>query len=57
VDHIEVRVAPGKNAEANEQITSLLRQRHRIPDGADDDFNVRDMGQIGRDLFPEKSKR
>ena len=33
-------------AEAEEQITSLLRQRHRIGPDRDDDFNVRNLSDI-----------
>ncbi|MFA5385287.1 MAG: FtsX-like permease family protein [Eubacteriales bacterium] len=29
-----------------DEITSLLRKRHRISDNADDDFNIRDITQI-----------
>ncbi|MBR5904779.1 MAG: ABC transporter permease [Alphaproteobacteria bacterium] len=34
------------NAVATEQITALLRQRHKIKDGDEDDFQVTDMKQI-----------
>jgi ABC-type antimicrobial peptide transport system permease subunit len=30
------------------QITSLLRQRHRIPDGEPDDFRIRDLTEISK---------
>jgi putative ABC transport system permease protein len=33
---------------ATEQITSLLRQRHRIAPGADDDFTVRDLNEMAQ---------
>ena len=35
-----------ENAVATEQITALLRQRHKIKDGDEDDFQVTDMKQI-----------
>jgi len=31
---------------AKEQITALLRERHRIPPGQDDDFTVRDLSEM-----------
>jgi putative ABC transport system permease protein len=31
---------------AREEIRSILRQRHRLPDGVDDDFVIRDLTQI-----------
>ena len=31
---------------ATEQITTLLRQRHKLKDGADDDFQITDMKQV-----------
>ena len=31
---------------ATEQITALLRQRHKLKDGADDDFQITDMKQV-----------
>ena len=34
------------NAVATDQITALLRQRHRLKDGDEDDFQVTDMKQI-----------
>ena len=44
VQSIVVRaVSAEKVAEAQEQITLLLRQRHRIADGRDDDFTVRNL--------------
>jgi putative ABC transport system permease protein len=33
---------------AEEQITTLLRQRHRIQPGQDDDFTVRDLGEMAQ---------
>ncbi|MBM3183170.1 MAG: FtsX-like permease family protein [Chloroflexi bacterium] len=37
---------PDSVDEAKAQVTSILRQRHRIREGADDDFNVIDMREI-----------
>jgi putative ABC transport system permease protein len=39
-------VSAEKVAEAQEQITLLLRQRHRIAEGRDDDFTVRNLSDI-----------
>jgi putative ABC transport system permease protein len=39
-------VSAEKVAEAQEQITLLLRQRHRIADGREDDFTVRNLSDI-----------
>jgi putative ABC transport system permease protein len=39
-------VSAEKVAEAKEQITLLLRQRHRIADGREDDFTVRNLSDI-----------
>jgi ABC-type antimicrobial peptide transport system permease subunit len=36
----------GEMKAANEQITALLRQRHRIAPGGDDDFSLRDMNEM-----------
>ena len=36
----------GQLAEAQRQLTDLLRQRHRIQPGRDDDFNVRNQQEI-----------
>ena len=47
VQSIVVRaVSAEKVAEAQEQITLLLRQRHRIADGREDDFTVRNLSDI-----------
>lgn len=35
-------------AAAEEQIATLLRQRHRIQPGQDDDFTVRDLGEMAQ---------
>jgi macrolide transport system ATP-binding/permease protein len=51
VDHI---LAAARSAEetpaAMGQITSILRERHRIRPGEPDDFNVRDMTEMSRTL-------
>jgi len=39
-------VSAEKVAEAQQQITLLLRQRHRIAEGRDDDFTVRNLSDI-----------
>jgi len=39
-------VSADRTKEATEQITALLRQRHRIQAGRDDDFNVRNLSDI-----------
>ena len=39
-------VSADKTQEAQQQITALLRQRHRIPPDRDDDFNVRNLSDI-----------
>jgi ABC-type antimicrobial peptide transport system permease subunit len=36
--------------QAIQQITSLLRERHRIPEGAPDDFRIRDLTEISQTL-------
>ena len=47
VQSIVVRaVSADKVAEAQEQITLLLRQRHRIAEGREDDFTVRNLSDI-----------
>jgi hypothetical protein len=38
--------------QAIEQITTLLRERHRIRAGQDDDFNIRDMSELMKVLAP-----
>ncbi len=47
LDDIDVSaVSAGKTAEAQREIEELLRLRHRILPGSDDDFNVRNMADI-----------
>ena len=47
VDTILVKAASSERTqEAVAEITSLLHERHRIQDGEDDDFAIRDMAEI-----------
>lgn len=47
VDQILVKARSGASIpEAMEQITSILRQRHRIREDQSDDFNLRDMSEM-----------
>jgi putative ABC transport system permease protein len=46
--------APQDTARAQAGIEALLRERHRIRPGQDDDFNVRDMAEIA-DAFQESA--
>ncbi len=47
VQSIDVSAVEGSDtARAQEQIEELLRIRHKIAPGADDDFNVRDMADV-----------
>ncbi|MFC2154946.1 ABC transporter permease [Acidobacteriota bacterium] len=39
-------VSAAKTAEATQQVTELLRRRHKIAPGSEDDFNIRDMTEI-----------
>jgi putative ABC transport system permease protein len=41
---------PEEKGYTTEEVTRLLRQRHRIRPGADDDFNVRDVSQLTETL-------
>jgi putative ABC transport system permease protein len=41
-------VSEAKTAEATEQIEKILRTRHKIAPGAEDDFQVRDMSEIAQ---------
>ncbi|MBC7363743.1 MAG: ABC transporter permease [Candidatus Aminicenantes bacterium] len=41
-------VSPEKTAEAQRQIEELLRERHRIAPGADDDFQVRNISDVAQ---------
>ena len=46
VGTIIVQANEGQIDEAQEQMTSLLRQRHRIQPGLDDDFSIRSMQEV-----------
>jgi len=46
VGQIMVQARDGMTAAALEQITDILRQRHRIQGSQDDDFSVRDMTEV-----------
>jgi putative ABC transport system permease protein len=39
-------ISTKKTLEATEQITDVLRRRHKIAPGSEDDFNIRDMTEI-----------
>jgi len=43
---IMVQAREGMTAEAQEDMTTLLRQRHHIQSSQDDDFSIRDMTEI-----------
>ena len=46
VGTIVVQANDGQIVEAQEQMTSLLRQRHRIQPNSDDDFSIRNMQEV-----------
>ena len=50
VDQILVAAQPGQNAEAIQQISELLRERHHLRAGESDDFTIRDMTEITKAL-------
>ncbi len=43
---IMIGAQPGQTARAERQISDLLRDRHRIPPGGDDDFSIRNLTDI-----------
>jgi len=43
---IFISAAPGQVNRAQEQITVLLRDRHRLGEGADNDFSIRNMAEM-----------
>lgn len=43
---IYVQALPGESARAQQQITALLRDRHRLARSADDDFSIRNLAEI-----------
>ena len=51
VDDIFVSAtSPDEVPQAIRQITALLRQRHRLVDGSDDDFRIRDLAEISQSV-------
>ena len=46
VGAIMVQAREGMTAEAQEQMATLLRQRHHIQSSQDDDFSIRDMTEV-----------
>lgn len=49
IENIMVQISdPEKSAQAIDEISVILRQRHRIPEGAEDDFRVWDMAEMSR---------
>jgi putative ABC transport system permease protein len=43
---IMIGAQPGQTSRAERQISELLRDRHRIPPGGDDDFSIRNLTDI-----------
>ncbi|HEX9241521.1 MAG TPA: ABC transporter permease [Anaeromyxobacter sp.] len=43
---IMVSAQPGQTTRAERQVSELLRDRHRVPVGADDDFSIRNLTDI-----------
>jgi len=43
---VMVGAQPGETARAERQIAALLRDRHRIPPGGDDDFSIRNLTEM-----------
>ncbi len=53
VDYILAKAAAAEQIpEAINEITELLRQRHRIRPGRENDFNIRDMSELLKALTP-----
>ena len=51
VDQIYTKAAaPEQIPQAIEQITGLLRERHRLRPDQDDDFNIRDMTEMTKTM-------
>jgi macrolide transport system ATP-binding/permease protein len=47
IDMIDIEVDQSENIQAvQDSLTSLMRRRHRLPDSADDDFQIRNMADI-----------
>jgi ABC-type antimicrobial peptide transport system permease subunit len=51
INQIMASARPGEMEQAMQQITQLLRQRHRIPAGEPEDFIVRDMTEMNNSLI------
>ena len=53
---MDVLLAKAASAEqipqAIDEITGLLRERHRLPPDRDNDFDIRDMTEIDQDACP-----
>ncbi|MBL8957843.1 MAG: ABC transporter permease [Myxococcaceae bacterium] len=43
---IFISAAPGQVSRAQEQVSALLRDRHRLGEGADNDFSIRNMAEM-----------
>ncbi|HNY66103.1 MAG TPA: ABC transporter permease [Deltaproteobacteria bacterium] len=51
IDQIMVSAVSSRSISAAiDQITEVLRERHRIPEGQEDDFNIRDMTELTKTL-------
>src|SRR5262249_50689686 len=46
VGQIMVQAREGRTSDAQDQMTTLLRQRHHIQPNDDDDFNIRNMEEV-----------
>jgi putative ABC transport system permease protein len=46
VGAIMVQAKPGRTTDAQNEMTALLRQRHRIQPNEDDDFNIRNLEEV-----------
>jgi len=56
VNNIYVQAAPGQTARAIEEVREVLRQRHRIRLGKDEDFTLRDQAQaLGAEMEAARS--
>jgi putative ABC transport system permease protein len=41
-----LQTAPGQTSAVKSAVEALLRERHRLREGADDDFSVRDLSEV-----------
>ena len=56
VNNIYVQAAPGQTARAIEEVREVLRQRHRIRPGKDEDFTLQDQTQaLGAEMEAARS--